>query len=222
MFGTSILPWIAVFCLADSFLTATNLQGVYYLIHAAHNGFVVYFTYHEVWQTLTDFGSISSALTNYTAAELVFGLHIYHCIYYWRKFRTDDWLHHILMIAVALPIGVSLPAGTLLGFSLFFTTGLPGGIDYFLLFLVRNGVLHKDTEKRINTRLATWVRMPGCIAQAALTAAYLSTQNIENKFLLYLAYLSAALNYWNGAYFGQQVIYDAGVRNLYGPRNLPA
>ena len=44
--------------------------------------------------------------------------------------------HHILMIGIALPIGWFVDSKSLLGYSLFFTTGLPGGIDYFLLFLV--------------------------------------------------------------------------------------
>jgi hypothetical protein len=224
MFGVNLLLWLACFCAADSAITATGLQGVYYLVHTLHNACVVHATYKEVWQTFTDFNSISTATPNYYAAELVFALHFYHCIYYWRKFRLDDWLHHILMIAVALPIGVSLPSGTLLGFSLFFTTGLPGGIDYFLLFLVRNNWIQKELEKSVNTSLATWIRGPGCAAQAALTCAFLSTQSTQNGggFLIWLAYISAALNYWNGSYFGAQVIYDAGVRRIYGPNELPA
>ena len=221
MFGITTLLALTAFCAADSFLSVTRLQGIYYLIHAIHNGFVTHATYQEVARVFTDFNDLHNAPPNYYAAELVFALHLYHCIYYWRKFRLDDWLHHLLMVAVALPIGVSLPSGPFLGFSLFFTTGLPGGIDYALLFLVRNGWLHRDTEKRVNARLATWVRGPGCVAQAALTCAYLSTQNVPYPYN-YLAYLSAALNYWNGAYFGAQVIYDAGLRGVYGPPALPA
>jgi hypothetical protein len=220
MFGITLLVWLSTFCFADTILTKAGLQGVYYLIHAAHNGLVVYSTHNEIWQTFTDFSNIGNATPNYYAAELVFALHIYHCIYYWRKFKSDDWLHHILMIAVALPIGISLQSGTLLGFSLFFTTGLPGGIDYFLLFLTRNNWLSREFEKRVNAQLAAWVRMPGCVAQAALTVAFLSMQNTHLSFYTYLAYLSALLNYWNGVYFGYMVIYDAGQRSIYGPRNL--
>lgn len=220
MFGLTILPWLVGFCVADSALTFVGLQGVYYLIHTFHNAVIVYETHHEIVKTLTDFGSIGTASPNYYAAELVFALHFYHIVYYYQKLRFDDWLHHILMIFVALPIGVNLPAGTLLGFSLYFTTGLPGGIDYFLLFLVRNNWLHRDTEKRMNARLATWIRGPGCVAQAAFTVAYLSMQN-SSGIWVWLAYLSAVLNYWNGAYFSAQVIYDAGARGVYGP-HLPA
>jgi hypothetical protein len=222
MYGITFLISLSAFCVCDSILTRAGLEGVYYLVHAAHNGLVVYATKDEVYNSLFNFAAIGTATPNYYAAELVFALHIYHCLYYWRKFRRDDWLHHILMIAVALPIGIILQSGTLLGFSLFFTTGLPRGIDYFLLCLTRNGWLSRDFEKRVNTQLAAWIRMPGCVAQAALTVAFLSTQNSGLTFQAGLAYLSAALNYWNGVYFGYQVIYDAGSRSIYGPRNLLA
>jgi hypothetical protein len=225
MFGAQILLWLTAFCAFDTAFTALQIEGVYYLIHSIHNGIMVYATYGEVVRTLTDFGSVAIAPTNYFAAELCFGLHLYHIVYYWRKFRFDDWLHHVLMIGIALPIGINLPAGTMLGFSLFFTTGLPGGIDYFCLFLNRNNWMKRDTQKRINTFLATWVRSPGCAAQAALTCALISirppfmTQNMP--YLSFLVYLSAALNYWNGQYFAAQVIYDAGVRQLWSPAGLP-
>lgn len=225
MYGLPFLVSLATFCAADSILTRVGLQGVYYAIHSLHNAAIVHATYKEVYLCLTDFNAIGAAKTNYYAAELVFALHIYHCLYYWRKFRLDDWLHHILMIAVALPIGVLVPSGSLLGFSLFFTTGLPGGIDYALLFLTRNAWLHKETEKRVNAFLVTWLRAPGCVAQAALTLAFVSTQNTQlesSRYLFWLAYLTAALNYWNGMYFGAQVLYDAGVRQVQGPRILLA
>jgi len=54
-------------------------------------------------------------------------------------------LHHILMILVALPISFLAKTGSLLGHSLFYTTGLPGGIDYLMLVLVRNGIINKLT-----------------------------------------------------------------------------
>lgn len=222
MYGITFLLSLATFCVGDSALTRLGLEGVYYAIHACHNAAIVLATYKEVFISLTDFQNIGMLTPNYFAAELVFALHFYHCLYYWRKFRFDDWLHHILMIAIALPIGIYVPSGSLLGFSLFFTTGLPGGIDYFLLFLTRNKRLSRETEKRVNASLATWLRAPGCVAQAALTLAFISMQNTLNQNLVWLAYLTAALNYWNGMYFASQVLYDAGVRQVQGPRILLA
>jgi len=202
------------FCILDSLITALRYDGVYYAVHALHNTAIVYLTAPDVYHTLTDFQNIGSYGLNYAAMELVFALHIYHCVYYFKKLRFDDWLHHGLMIGIALPIGGLVPAGTLLGYSLFFTTGLPGGIDYTLLFLTRNNYLERDTEKRINVFLNTWIRSPGCMSLATFIIAYLN--RIEFSMVVFFsAILTAGLNYWNGQYFMAQILYDAGRRDLY-------
>jgi hypothetical protein len=150
MYGIPFFVSLLAFCGIDSALTSIGLEGVYYAVHTIHNAGIVYLTAPEVYQTLTDFNSVAGAPTNYFAAELVFALHLYHFLYYWRKFRFDDWLHHILMIGIALPIGITVPSGTLLGFSLFFTTGLPGGVGYAALWLERNGCLSRLREKQVS------------------------------------------------------------------------
>jgi len=153
---------------------------------------------------------------NWVAVELVFALHLYHCILYWRKFRLDDWLHHILMIGIALPIGTYLNAGSLLGYSLFFTTGLPGGIDYALLFLNRNGLIVRETEKRINCALNTWIRSPGTATHAILTTIFILHTEPVYTLPWFLGLLTALLNYWNGQYFMEQIVYDAGHNDVAG------
>jgi hypothetical protein len=120
----------------------------------------------------------------------------------------DDWLHHVLMIGVAIPIGVAINSNTLMGFSLFFTTGLPGGIDYALLFLVRNNVLESMTEKRINRFCNVWIRSPGCIAHAILTLVFA----LKNEYSL--ALIPSALTFWNGQYFMEKVVADHSGRSV--------
>ena len=117
------------------------------------------------------------------------------------------------MIAVALPIGTFLESHTLTGMSLFFTTGLPGGVDYALLFGVRNGWIGRMTEKKINRALNVWIRSPGCATQAAFTLAYLcSTPEFEVQGFgspkAVLCLIPALLVYWNGQYFMGQVVAD--------------
>jgi hypothetical protein len=133
---------------------------------------------------------------------------------YFEKLRFDDWLHHALMIGVALPLGLMVPAGPLMGMSLFFTTGLPGGIDYVLLTLVRNGCLAPELEKRANVAIQVWIRSPGCVAAAALIVHQAFTHPEATAFYKIVSLLTAALNYWNGQYFCAQVVYDAGRRQL--------
>jgi hypothetical protein len=195
------------FCLFDRLLTQyTSLDGIYYLIHSLHNGAIVYLTGQEVYKSLTDFNYILTSPKNITALECVFALHLYHLAIYWRKFRLDDWLHHILMIGIALPIGWFADSRSLLGYSLFFTTGLPGGIDYVLLFLARNNWLQRGTEKVINAWLNTWIRSPGCISHVTLTLILISIETTIFSQMWWYGIIVAALTFWNGQYFMRQVV----------------
>jgi hypothetical protein len=197
---------IAAFTAADSFLARKGFQSPYYAVHALHNAAIVWSTVGEVATTFTDFAGLADYSPNYGAATAVAALHIYHILMYADKLRFDDWLHHVLMIFVALPVGVLYPSSTLLGFSLFFSTGLPGGIDYALLFGVRNGWLDRGTEKKVNRWLNVWIRAPGCCAHAALTVAYVL--GFTEGTISPLMFIPPALMYWNGQYFMQQVVAD--------------
>ena len=73
------------------------------------------------------------------------------------------------MVFLALPLGIVSNSGFLLGYSLFFLTGIPGCIDYLLLFLTRNNFIEKITEKRINNYVNLWIRCPGCVSHTALS-----------------------------------------------------
>jgi hypothetical protein len=195
------------FCVTDRLLTnLTNLDGIYYLLHFIHNCLIVNLTYEEVYYTLTDFNYIQRSEKNILALQAVFALHFYHVALYWRKFRLDDWLHHILMIGIALPIGWFADSKSLLGFSLFFTTGLPGGIDYALLFLTRNNWIDRGYEKRINAWLNTWIRSPGCISHVTLTLALISLNYKKYTLDWWLGIIAAILTFWNGQYFMRQVV----------------
>ena len=201
----SVTSFTALFSVLDRILTYKGFQGVYYIVHAIHNAAIVAATLPDLYHTFTDLHHIDTYPTNYLAIQLCFALHFYHIALYYPKFRYDDWLHHILMVGLGLPIGCLESAHTFTGFSLFFTTGLPGGIDYALLALNRNGLLHKNTEKAINTQLSVWLRSPGCCAMAGLgIATVLSNPDKSSIFAL----VPCILNYWNGQYFMKQIVED--------------
>ena len=207
-----IFSFIAAFCAADRLLDLCRVEGRYYAIHAVHNTAITYYTFPNVLQSLTYPSTDAVFATPTIASQLIIALHFYHCVMYFQKLRFDDWLHHVLMIGVALPLGLWVPPGPLMGMSLFFTTGLPGGIDYVLLTLVRNGRLAATTEKRANAAIQVWLRSPGCAA----TAALICVQASRDPASLYgvAAFLTAALTYWNGQYFAAQVVHDVGMRQL--------
>jgi hypothetical protein len=196
--------FFGLFTILDRAITKAKWLNPYYAVHAIHNAGIVFLTTPDLYHTITDFHHIEHYDTNWLAAQLCFALHLYHIAFYWQKFRMDDWLHHGMMIGLALPLTCIFPNYTFLGCGLFFTTGLPGGIDYSLLFLVRNGYLAKHVEKRINSFMNVWIRSPGCSAVTALSfAACFSTPNSNQVPLL-----SALLIYWNGQYFMRQVVED--------------
>ena len=203
---------ICTFSIVDYLLTRLRFEGVYYAIHAAHNAAIVYATLSDVQHTFEHFGAISQYPNNQPAINLVYALHLYHCLLYWRKFRFDDWLHHVLMIGLALPIGTYYESHTLVGFSLFFTTGLPGCIDYALLFGVRNNWINRLTEKTANRLLNVWVRSPGCVAAAVFNIAFVMDKMAPTDPRFWLVLAPAALNYWNGQYFMGQVVADYAVQ----------
>ena len=200
--------YMGLFIAMDRFIHKRNYHNPYYAVHAIHNALIVYNTAPDVYYSLTEFSNLDPYPTNWQAIQLCFALHLYHILLYWRSFRFNDWLHHGLMVGIALPIGCFLEAHTFLGMSLFFTTGLPGGIDYILLFGSRNGYVQKETQKRVNTFLNVWIRSPGCVAMATLSAAYILSRQGEPDFMKALALIPSVLNYWNGQYFMEQVVTD--------------
>jgi hypothetical protein len=135
-------------------------------------------------------------------------------IKYYNSLRFDDWLHHLLMVGVSLPLTELIPQNNLIGHCLFFTTGLPGLIDYFLLALVRNNFITKLTEKRINNQINLWVRCPGCIMNVALCLANVVTNysTMTNVQVFGCGIIIGSV-YWNGVYFMNQVTTDY-TRNL--------
>jgi hypothetical protein len=201
-----ITCYTIIFLQLDALITKYGYARPYYCVHALHNAAIVYLTASEVAISFTHFNELMGRPANMTALQLCFALHIYHIAGYWRSFRMDDWLHHILMIGIALPLGGILPSSALLGFSLFFTTGLPGGIDYALLFAVRNGWVDRMTEKHVNRVLNVWIRSPGCMIQAGFTVAFLFAQPEHSGLQWYLGFIPAVLNYWNGQYFMEQIV----------------
>ena len=115
------------------------------------------------------------------------------------------------MIGVALPIGCLVPSASLVGFNLFFTTGLPGGIDYAALFCVRNGWMDRMIEKELNRWIQVWIRSPGCQWQVALNFVYVFSL-YGTWYAKMIGLLPAVLTYWNGQYFMEQVVGDYAVQ----------
>jgi hypothetical protein len=198
----------------DRWLATSGYRKPYYAVHVVHNAAIVALTLPDLIRCFWSLDYVTLYSPNHFAALLCYALHFYHIKDYWRSFHPDDWLHHGLMIGVALPLSLFVDSGALLGMNLFFTTGLPGGISYALLFAERNGWIDKATEKAYNVPVHVWLRAPGCTAHAALTTSTLLSSHTVTGWQKAIGLLIAGLTYWNGQYFMQQVVTAASRQQL--------
>ena len=212
--GVLFYLFLTVFyCSLDKILQR-YFQGNYYLLHGISNMFITYACLTDVKNTYLYLNDFNQYPINYYPSIITYSLHSYHIITYYNRLLFDDWLHHILMCGVALPMGISMNAGFLLNHSLFFLTGLPGGINYINLFLTRNKFMKRFTQKKVNNALNLWMRAPGCISHSALTlVAYNSHSELFVDYQKYLVWCTIILTFWNGIYFMNQVVSNYAVEH---------
>ena len=204
-----IMTFTQLFRILDGFITRTGYQRPYYAVHAIHNVGIVALTTFDVHRSFCHMYTATEYPINWWAIYLCVALHAYHIIDYFPSLRFDDWLHHGLMIGVAIPLGLTAPAGALFGANLFFTTGLPGLISYSLLFAERNRWVAKPYVQKMNALTNLWIRAPGCVAQATLTMATLASAPTVTTLQQVSGFIVALLTAWNGLYFMEQALSSA-------------
>ena len=188
-------------------------EGRYYMNHFITNIIIVYYTFSCMINSYSHnkIDILTSSSIN-IVHELISALHLYHILWYYNNLRKDDWIHHILMIGIVIPLTYMSPIGyyNMIGHGIFFLTGLPGAIDYLLLFLVRNNIIHRNIEKTVNCLLNQWIRCPGCISNCTLILYnYNTLESSRNDYYeLFSIYLIVIIIYWNGVYFMNQVVDD--------------
>ena len=214
IYGILFYVLLTIFYCSTDKILQNNYKGNYYLLHGISNMIITYACLNDVYLTYTDLFNYYTHQVNYIPTIITFSLHSYHIINYFDKLLFDDWLHHILMCGVALPIGICINSGYLLNHGLFFLTGLPGGLNYLNMFLTRNNFMRKLTQKKINSFLNLYVRCPGCVSHSVITFIVYN-QNYENisDHEKYLIWCTAILTFWNGIYFMEQVVSNYAVEH---------
>lgn len=100
-------------------------------------------------------------------------VHTYHCLGF--KLSQQDIFHHFLFVpTLGIGGGMLTSWGPIRNVLTFFISGLPGGVDYVMLVLLKNGMTDKLTCKRLSSKLNVWLRGPGCgvLLPATMYAAY--------------------------------------------------
>lgn len=126
-------------------------------------------------------------------------LHLYHCIFF--NLTKDDYFHHILMVCICGTL-CYLIKSIISSFALFFLTGLPGAIDYMLLYLVKKNKIKSISEKKIYTYLSAYLRAPGCTYALSLGMNGVINYYNEKKYNeLLILLITIIIVFWNGQFY---------------------
>ena len=119
----------------------------YFFTHFIGNSIVCYLTFRDTFNMLLfPKETILSTVSDPLVYNCVEAIHLYHILLYFNRLTAIDWIHHV-MTYITLYAARYDENGVLTHMGIFFLCGLPGGIDYLLLFLVKRNIIHKNTEK---------------------------------------------------------------------------
>ena len=122
----------------------------YFCLHVILNGWVCYKVLDDTLYLLKNPNSaldLDYSKDGVLTTSVIAAFHIYHILFF-TKLSNDDYIHHLISSILVGTIGVLLPFGRLSSLSNFTLCGLPGGIDYILLILLKYNIINKITEKR--------------------------------------------------------------------------
>ena len=143
----------------DVALTAAlGSRARWFQLHSAINALICIASFPEICDIARD--PVAAALaptTNHWGSILSFCLHAYHVCFF--KLTVIDQYHHLISVFFCMPFSLMMRTKAL-SWIFFQATGLPGGIDYAMLALVKNGHMDKLLEKKYNSWINAYMRAP--------------------------------------------------------------
>ena len=176
----------------------------WFQLHCVCNWVIVGWTWTEWWSLLWADNPWTHVLTptaNLGAMNLATALHVYHVLFW--SLKPIDVLHHVTSAFVCCPLIQYLDT-VVMSWHLLIGTGIPGGIDYLFLTLVKYEVLPALVEKRVNAWLNAYLRAPLGVVGSFLTFAYLRQTPVVWKQLA--AGIVMITTYWNATYFAKRAV----------------
>lgn len=158
----SIFIIIFVFDKLISFYTKNNNLMRWYFLHSFGNLLICLYTITPMLKLLSDpIYNIQNPIRFEESTLISAVLHTYHLLFF--KCNMDDLVHHLTFVLFGTITHYLVNWGYIAALYHFFICGLPGGIDYLVLGLVKAGKVGKRTRIRLAVELNNWVRAPGII-----------------------------------------------------------
>eukprot|EP00962_Isochrysis_galbana_P052351 scaffold23755_cov163-Isochrysis_galbana.AAC.3 len=160
-------PHVAVVLMVLDLVIARNTKARWMALHTLANAMVCLFSWSEVSRAAEDpLHSCSGPAPTYVPAYIICAVHFYHLVGGF-KLTADDWIHHCVFVTyIGYACFAFEESGPLVNLIAFFMCGLPGGLDYIMLVLVKHNVISSHTEKVWNSRINVWLRSPGLLLAA--------------------------------------------------------
>ncbi len=184
------------------FLRHGGSRARWFCLHSLGNAVVALGAMKDVSECVLDHSASHAEAGWLMPAGMGFSLHLYHCLAF--KLRPEDWSHHLLYVFGVAPLLVFHPTKAT-SVCLFFCTGLPGMLDYWLLMLVKLQRLPKRVQKRAAGFLNAYMRMPG----GALAASLLIQDGVGVHSTGPGAAALGGMMLINSCYYGHQAISSA-------------
>ena len=183
-----------------------DTKSQYFFLHFMFNMWLCYLVYNETIFCLLNPLRIFEEDYSQVAIKSTIAIssfHVYHIIDKYSILTKEDWIHHIVSSIMVPIIGLCNPFGKIISLSNFVMCGLPGGIDYFLLVLVKYNYISKLTEKSINRWLNLLIRMP-----VQMLSFYFIFLNIYHNNLIFNKYIifAGVIHTLNSIYYCNKVV----------------
>ena len=162
MLADIIISTVVISLIAKLFenTIAKGAKARYFLLHSIVNIIVSILIFPDVYMGFTDpLIMYKKPLEVTLAYSIAIGLHLHHCLFY--KLNSLDILHHVIMVGIATPYTLYMQPYIVSNIPLFMINGIPGAIDYFLLYLTEAKFITDPLiEKKTNVWLNSWLRGP--------------------------------------------------------------
>jgi len=131
-------------------------------------------------------------------------LHVYHPIYF--QTGVMDWIHHTPVYILNF-LMFSVVNGDNFCFQGIVLSGIPGGLDYFLLVLEGEGLLSRTKYKDNSALINNWIRAP--LGSIAAYTCLLGLYHGYEQATLWQCIIYSFMGlhcYWNVPFFARQTI----------------
>ena len=186
----------------------------WFLLHAVFNAVIVAVSWQEAWAVLTEpqakgfdpprwWGIHPQSLYG---AIAIGAFHLHHFAFYTTS--TEDVVHHLVNAGAVVLIGALCPWGRFTALSNMAMCGIPGGLNYFALWMQKLGLMSRMRQKTLNRALNIIIRYPIQLLSHYLVALSVYAGRLPELSwpVTVLMTLGSFANSLNALYYGDAVV----------------